>query len=158
PQDGLRRPARALVPRLAGEAPRGDAALAARRRARRPRRARRASAGRRAQARDRLAISALQFAHARVVVPDVDRRQAAGATARRVERMTDWLERIGACPRCRGALALESAQRAYACRGCGKLWPVVRGIPRFVESEHYVGSFGWEWRRHKRTQIDDAQS
>ena len=50
------------------------------------------------------------------------------------------------------------AAKAYSCLSCSALWPVVRGIPRFVDSEHYVGSFGWEWRRHKRTQIDDASS
>jgi SAM-dependent methyltransferase len=66
----------------------------------------------------------------------------------------DLLERIGACPRCRGALARET--RAYVCASCRTRWPVVGGIPRFVDSQHYVGSFGWQWRRHRRTQIDSA--
>jgi ubiquinone/menaquinone biosynthesis C-methylase UbiE len=52
----------------------------------------------------------------------------------------------------------HASPAAYSCLGCSALWPVVKGIPRFVDSEHYVGSFGWEWRRHKRTQIDDATS
>lgn len=71
------------------------------------------------------------------------------------------LERIGACPRCRGALgksSLPDGRHHYQCQSCGAAWPVVKGIPRFVDSEHYVGSFGWEWRRHKQTQIDDASS
>jgi SAM-dependent methyltransferase len=35
---------------------------------------------------------------------------------------------------------------------------VIRGIPRFVASEAYTASFGFEWNRHKRTQLDDAVS
>ena len=34
--------------------------------------------------------------------------------------------------------------------------PVVRGIPRFVASDAYVSSFGFEWNRHAATQLDDA--
>ncbi len=64
----------------------------------------------------------------------------------------DPLETIGACPRCRAPL--RRGQGAYACEGCGASWPIVRGIPRFVDSEHYVGSFGYQWRRHRTTQLD----
>jgi ubiquinone/menaquinone biosynthesis C-methylase UbiE len=66
------------------------------------------------------------------------------------------LEEIGACPRCRAALGAERG--GFLCRGCGHLWPVVRSVPRFVESEHYAGNFGWEWRRHRKTQFDSARS
>jgi SAM-dependent methyltransferase len=64
------------------------------------------------------------------------------------------LEKIGACPSCRGSLV--RGQGAYECRSCGTRWPIAKEIPRFVDSEHYVGSFGWEWRRHWRTQIDST--
>ena len=66
------------------------------------------------------------------------------------------LERTLACPDCRGAL--EEEPRAFLCRGCGARWPIVRGIPRFVASEQYVGSFGYEWRRHRATQLDSRKS
>lgn len=33
-------------------------------------------------------------------------------------------------------------------------YPVVRGIPRFVSSDLYVGSFSFEWNTHGRTQLD----
>jgi SAM-dependent methyltransferase len=33
---------------------------------------------------------------------------------------------------------------------------VVRGVRRFVESEHYSGSFGYQWNRFARTQLDSA--
>ncbi len=36
----------------------------------------------------------------------------------------------------------------------GKRWPVHKNIPRFVESDLYVGSFSFEWNTHNRTQLD----
>jgi SAM-dependent methyltransferase len=33
-------------------------------------------------------------------------------------------------------------------------YPVVRGIPRFVASDHYARSFSLEWGLHPRTQLD----
>lgn len=44
------------------------------------------------------------------------------------------------------------------CGACARVWPVVRGIPRFVGSEHYAGNFGFEWRRHRKTQFDSVRS
>src|SRR5262249_16388279 len=43
-------------------------------------------------------------------------------------------------------------------RGCGRTWPIVHGIPRFVDSQFYAASFGWEWLRHRTTQIDSVTS
>jgi SAM-dependent methyltransferase len=34
----------------------------------------------------------------------------------------------------------------------------VNGIWRFVSSEHYAGSFGFQWNRHRRTQFDTPRS
>ena len=69
------------------------------------------------------------------------------------ERPPVDLARIGACPTCRAGLRPE--KDAFACLGCGRRWPIVKGIPRFVDSEHYVQSFGYQWRRHRRTQLVD---
>lgn len=38
----------------------------------------------------------------------------------------------------------------------GKLWPIERGIPRFVADDKYVGSFSFEWNTHPQTQLDSA--
>jgi SAM-dependent methyltransferase len=66
--------------------------------------------------------------------------------------MSDLLEAIGACPRCRARL-VRSDQR-YLCTACGRATPIIRGVPRFVSDEHYAGNFGFEWRRHRRLQVD----
>lgn len=37
----------------------------------------------------------------------------------------------------------------------GREYPIVRGIPRFVDEEQYSGSFGFEWSRWPRVQFED---
>ena len=42
---------------------------------------------------------------------------------------------------------------ALACRfGCSV--PVVRSIPRFVDSDDYAAAFGWQWKHFQRSQLD----
>jgi SAM-dependent methyltransferase len=36
----------------------------------------------------------------------------------------------------------------------GKIYPIRRGVPRFVDGEYYSGSFGFEWSRWPRVQFD----
>ena len=36
----------------------------------------------------------------------------------------------------------------------GRCYPIVKGIPRFVESDRYARSFSFEWDIHDRTQLD----
>jgi SAM-dependent methyltransferase len=64
------------------------------------------------------------------------------------------------CVRCGAPLPEESSwgPSGTKCTGCGTEVPIVRGIPRFVASDAYVGSFSFEWNLHKKTQLDDAIS
>jgi len=69
-----------------------------------------------------------------------------------------------ACPGCRGSLdlaagALEGAEvmeGALRCGGCGAVYAVRRGVPRFVDpdgtmaSSRTASAFGWEWRTFSR--------
>jgi ubiquinone/menaquinone biosynthesis C-methylase UbiE len=43
---------------------------------------------------------------------------------------------------------------ALVCAACGREFPVISGIPRFVPRENYASGFGLEWTRHARTQYD----
>jgi 2-polyprenyl-3-methyl-5-hydroxy-6-metoxy-1,4-benzoquinol methylase len=62
-----------------------------------------------------------------------------------------WL----ACPRCRESdLDAQEAGAMVVCRGCAAVYPVVNGVIRFVDREHYAGSFGLQWNTHRRTQLD----
>jgi SAM-dependent methyltransferase len=66
------------------------------------------------------------------------------------------------CPACRGELSLadEALERGeivsgrLACTACGLDYPIIRFVPRFVATENYAQSFGLQWNRYPRTQLD----
>jgi 2-polyprenyl-3-methyl-5-hydroxy-6-metoxy-1,4-benzoquinol methylase len=41
-------------------------------------------------------------------------------------------------------------------RAGGAAWPIVRGIPRFVQTDDYARSFGFQWNRFPGTQLDSV--
>ena len=45
-------------------------------------------------------------------------------------------------------------EKGFLRTSSGGEYPIVRGIPRFVDSEKYVGSFGFEWNRWSRVQFE----
>jgi SAM-dependent methyltransferase len=57
-----------------------------------------------------------------------------------------------ACPTCKASLTRRGG--ALFCASGPHEFPLVRGIPRFVQSDEYVGSFSFEWNTHKTTQLD----
>jgi SAM-dependent methyltransferase len=68
------------------------------------------------------------------------------------------------CPDCRDDLRLRDATPdrpevetgELVCTTCEAVYPIVRGIPRFVPSDAYVGSFSYEWNRWNKVQLDVA--
>src|SRR5215510_8722814 len=64
----------------------------------------------------------------------------------------EFLYRAFACPTCKSALT--RSHDALFCSKENRKFPIVRGIPRFVESDDYVRSFSFEWNTHKTTQLD----
>lgn len=48
----------------------------------------------------------------------------------------------------------EGADGTLQCAVCGASWPIVAGIPRFVAASNYADTFGFQWQRHRRTQLD----
>lgn len=67
------------------------------------------------------------------------------------------------CPTCHGELACYSEkinQKGHVvegnlrCKTCEIHYPIVRSIPRFVSMENYASSFGYQWNKYKRTQVD----
>lgn len=64
------------------------------------------------------------------------------------------------CPRCHEPLPPFSMwpEGGLPCPRCQSPYRVVRGVPRFVDSDAYTKSFGFEWQRHARTQLDSAAS
>lgn len=57
------------------------------------------------------------------------------------------------CLQCRSASLYRTADE-MRCTNCQAVYPVVQGIPRFVSPENYANSFGFQWNRHDKTQLD----
>ena len=64
-------------------------------------------------------------------------------------RLAEYLQ----CPECHAG-ALNLGDDRYSCMACGKTFPVVRGVPRFVSRDHYADSFGMQWNIHRKAQLD----
>ena len=80
--------------------------------------------------------------------------------------MKERLLKVLACPQCKGeSLSLHQIQTSrddeilegqIRCDGCRALYPISKGIPRFVPIENYAASFGFQWNKFKREQLDSA--
>jgi SAM-dependent methyltransferase len=53
---------------------------------------------------------------------------------------------------------LEQHSDGLVCAGCGKQYPALKGVVRFVDAQNYAGSFGFQWKIHARTQLDTDTS
>jgi SAM-dependent methyltransferase len=60
------------------------------------------------------------------------------------------------CLTCRDRL--EERERELVCLGCGRKYPFVNAIFRFVDAQQYAGSFGFQWQLHAKTQLDTAEN
>jgi len=56
------------------------------------------------------------------------------------------------CPVCRRPLSAQNS--GYCCSSCGNSIPSVNGVARFVDPRSYADSFGFQWKRYARTQLD----
>jgi SAM-dependent methyltransferase len=64
---------------------------------------------------------------------------------------------LAAILRCNSCRAnLEEGRDGYRCVSCGKQFPQVRGVLRFVGEQNYAGSFGWQWHRYSNNQLDQS--
>jgi SAM-dependent methyltransferase len=69
------------------------------------------------------------------------------------------------CPECRGALRLAEREGSInqlrhiedgtlTCKECAAAFPIVRSLPRFVSSDNYAASFGFQWSKFPTLQLD----
>lgn len=65
--------------------------------------------------------------------------------------LSRWEDVAFVCPTCAGPLTASTDMVEGAC---GHRFPIVGGIPRFVDSQSYAHAFGFEWNRHRTTQLD----
>jgi SAM-dependent methyltransferase len=55
------------------------------------------------------------------------------------------------CTACRSTL--QHQEHGYRCTTCGKGFPAIRGVHRFVDPNNYADSFGYQWQQFSRTQL-----
>jgi SAM-dependent methyltransferase len=60
------------------------------------------------------------------------------------------------CASCRGSLVEDGS--GLVCPDCRRLFPEINGVVRFVDEQHYAGSFGFQWHKYARTQLDSADN
>jgi SAM-dependent methyltransferase len=68
------------------------------------------------------------------------------------------------CPTCKDPLQLEVEQFAgseilaggLTSARCGRVYRILRGVPRFVDTGSYASSFGFQWNRFRKVQLDSA--
>lgn len=67
------------------------------------------------------------------------------------------------CPHCRADLVLAREEGEAGsqvingelrCSSCSQRYPILRGIPRFVELSNYADGFDFQWNKHALTQHD----
>jgi SAM-dependent methyltransferase len=66
------------------------------------------------------------------------------------------------CPGCKTELELSVADSDGAeimegrlvCRPCGLIFPIRKGVPRFVPEDAYAESFGYQWNWFRTVQLD----
>ena len=66
------------------------------------------------------------------------------------------------CPKCKTDLSLQQKETLQheiiegdlLCENCRKKYPIVNGIPRFIELDNYASSFGYQWNLFRKEQID----
>jgi SAM-dependent methyltransferase len=63
------------------------------------------------------------------------------------------LQAILRCLSCGSKLESDHAE-GYVCRACSRAYPNAHGIARFVDAQHYAASFGYQWHRYQKTQLD----
>lgn len=59
------------------------------------------------------------------------------------------------CPEHRGTLVASADDGGLLC-GSGCSYPVVAGIPRFIDRSNYANDFGTQWLKFRTTQLDSA--
>jgi len=68
-------------------------------------------------------------------------------------RLSADLQAILRCLNCNASLESDQAG-GFVCPACKREFPNVQGIARFVAAQDYAASFGFQWHRYPKTQLD----
>src|SRR5579872_1030223 len=88
--------------------------------------------------------------------PSIGSKATPAVEQRLQNSMTNALFDELRCPRCASRLSPSPASDSLTCT-CGASFPVISGIPRFVEQEH-LASFGRQWNRYEVAHDDEDRA
>src|SRR5246127_1863763 len=71
-------------------------------------------------------------------------------------QVADEVLSVLVCLTCRGRLDQQDGELVWV--ECGRKYPCVNGVIRFVDAQQYAGSFGFQWQVHAKTQLDTVES
>jgi 2-polyprenyl-3-methyl-5-hydroxy-6-metoxy-1,4-benzoquinol methylase len=74
---------------------------------------------------------------------------------RPTKSFSDEVRSLLRCPSCRRPLTQQGA--GYNCSECARSIQSVNGVTRFVDAQNYADSFGFQWKRYARTQLDNNE-
>ncbi len=67
------------------------------------------------------------------------------------------LQAILRCLSCGSKLESDNAG-GFLCLSCHRVYPYTNGIARFVAAQEYAASFGFQWHRYQKTQLDSYKN
>src|SRR5690242_631794 len=70
--------------------------------------------------------------------------------------LTDEIVRILRCLSCQSEL--QQGADGVVCTNCSRKYPRAKRVLRFVDTEHYAASFGFQWHAFRTTQLDHEES
>ena len=71
-------------------------------------------------------------------------------------RLSDRVLSVLRCLSCQSSLRPEDS--SLVCTACQRQYPIVKNVVRFVDAQHYAGSFGFQWLTFPETQLDNERS
>ena len=71
-------------------------------------------------------------------------------------RLSDRVLSVLRCLSCQSSLRAEES--SLVCTACRRQYPIVKNVVRFVDAQHYAGSFGFQWLTFPETQLDNERS
>jgi len=69
---------------------------------------------------------------------------------------SDRMREILRCLSCRGRLSQQ--ETCLICVECQRRYPRLKEVVRFVDAQHYAGSFSFQWLTFRKAQLDNEQS
>lgn len=66
----------------------------------------------------------------------------------------NWILDILICPKCKVGLSFNKIYQTFICQKCKSKYEYKNSVIKFVKDENYTQTFGTQWNKFRKTQID----